>query len=409
VYINGEYFGVFHISDQVNEAVEGRSSLRFDFQPEKSEYMLELDTRFCELEGIFLFLRDDSSFIQVNGRYHDIRFPRRRNLTDGHREYALNFMTAVDTAINQRNFDEISRLIDIDSFVDSYLIHEFFHDFDVRRASLFMQIRGYGENRRLYKGPLWDFDTAAGAGALGSFVLQASRNTWFRNLMLTPKFVEATVNRWNEIKDNEIVKTINQIVYTAARYQQSFERNFDVWPIMGVEMWPTPRVKWEIDTFVGQVDYLVDFLYARKAFLDSFFNGLPDTKSIDLNSFHTQNGKRISEPSGKIVSNGEQGFLLFGPYMTLVGGVYEVVFTLSLAEFTQGNVAVLDVGMYRMGTPVIAEFSIYADDFIESSQEFTISFDLSEFAFDVEFRIFTTEGTILTVESVVLSRLSNSV
>ena len=56
---------------------------------------------------------------------------------------------------------------------------------------------------------------------------------------------------------------MNRIQYMAWRYHDAFERNFDRWPIMGEFVWPNPDRVVVIDTFAGQVDYLVEWLEIR--------------------------------------------------------------------------------------------------------------------------------------------------
>jgi len=395
VYMDGEYHGVFMLSDQTNEAVEGRSNLQHNANPALSEYMLELENRVVGAER---------EFIRVNRIIHEIRFPSGNSaLTDAHISYAHDFMTKIDTAIRQKNFAEISRLIDIPSFVDSYLIHELYRDHDFQ-SSLFMQIRGQGENRRLYKGPIWDFDTAAGVALPGYLGMVYARNVWYSYLLETPEFYDLVVARWNEIKDNEVATVINYIRSKSLEYQTAFERNFEAWPILGVEMLPKPPAKWEIDTFLGNVDFLVDILEARIEFLDSQFNHKPYEFALPGrlgNPILTQNGSWVN--SG-LRSDGSFGQLLFGPYIGLLSGSYEIAFTISVESHNSTRTATLNVnGLYLEDKA--EEIHLIASDFIgNGSHKFVIPFTLSRFTRDIEFRVRTYDGTILTVEGLTLTR-----
>jgi hypothetical protein len=145
-----------------------------------------------------------------------------------------------------------------------------------------MQIRGQGDNRRLEMGPVWDFDVSAGNTYFQGRnrednpdreyypyyysphgLWAAWTNRWFRSLMHNPIFFDAVASRWNEIRDVEIWATINHIQYMSQQYQYAFERNFERWPIMGEFVWPNPDRVVAIDTFQGQVDYLVEWLEIR--------------------------------------------------------------------------------------------------------------------------------------------------
>ena len=394
VYMDGEYHGVFMLSDQTNESVAGRSNLQQNANPEQSEFMLELENR---------VVGEEREFIRVNRITHEIRFPSGNALTDAHITYARNFMTNIDTAIRQKNFTEISRLIDVPSFVDAYLIHELYRDHDFQ-SSLFMQIRGFDENRRLYKGPIWDFDTAAGVAMPGYLGMVYARNVWYSYLLDIPEFYDLVVARWNDIKDNEVATVINYIKSKSLEYQNAFERNFEVWPILGLEMWPKPPAKWEIDTFLGNVEFLVDILEARIEFLDSQFNPRPYEFAFPWrlgNPFLTQNG---SWTNSGLRSDGSFAQLLFGPYIGLLTGSYEIAFTISVDNHSSFRTATLGVnGLYPEDK--IEEIHLAATDFIgNGSHKFVVPFTLSRFTRNIEFRVRTYDGSVLTVEGLTLTR-----
>jgi len=120
----------------------------------------------------------------------------------------------------------------------------------------------------------------------------------------------------------------------------------------------------------------------------------------------TQNG--IINEYHHMVSNGTSGFLLFGPYMELQAGYYEVIFTIALTEYYQEHIATLDVSSANDDISFANELRIYNHDFLEgSTQRFTIPFSLAEDTSHIEFRAFVTNDTILAIESVTLSRFNN--
>ena len=90
--------------------------------------------------------------------------------------------------------------------------------------------------------------------------------------MRMPEFHTPFVERWNEVAFNEIEQMMDFIRDTAHTYQRDFERNFERWPIMGVYVWPNPNNVWIIDTFMGQVAFLLDYLDTRREWLDYMFN-----------------------------------------------------------------------------------------------------------------------------------------
>jgi hypothetical protein len=147
---------------------------------------------------------------------------------------------------------------------------------DAYMFSVFMHITGEGEERRLFMGPLWDFDIVAGnahvqqlgSGTEGLYI--ALFNYWFRNLMQRPEFFEAVATRWNEIRHVELAETFERVRATATRYQAEFEREFER------HVNPVPFTRAElaaIPNFMGHVEYLLNWYEARAMWLDGLFNG----------------------------------------------------------------------------------------------------------------------------------------
>ena len=273
VYINGDYRGVYMLSDHQNVEA-GRVQLTFDEDPAISEFFLEMCSRRADEGG-----EEGIHFVTINRRHYDIRFPRDELHTRDHAEYVRYFLSRFEYLArsgNERVFDYIH----LQSFIDFYIVQEWFKNQDVGFASVFMQIRGQGEDRRLEMGPVWDFDIAAGNAyyayaRLGGYfphgIWAREMNRWFFYLMRMPTFYNAVHDRWREIRHTKIPATIDRINHMANTYRLGFERNFERWNIMGRWVWPNPRRIYLIDTFMGQVDNLTNFLELRAAWLDEYF------------------------------------------------------------------------------------------------------------------------------------------
>jgi len=285
LYVNGDYMGVYMLADERTAGI-GRAQLTADADPAVSEYLLEWDWRFYRdgVEGVDFF-RINTSPSGYAGCTHNstpnrdmlyqIRVPG--STTPGHMEYARYYIERVSRAIRARDFDRISALVDIPSLLDFYIVQELSQNVDSGWSSVFMQIRGQGADRRLYMGPLWDFDIAFGNTdwlrnqTPYGFYIQ-NQHYWWHNLIRTPQFRAALEERWNEIIYDAIFEMLDHIQQLAEEFQSCFERNFIRHRIMGVYVWPNPPHVVAIDTFMGQVDFLVDFITRRANYLDAQFN-----------------------------------------------------------------------------------------------------------------------------------------
>jgi len=194
--------------------------------------------------------------------------------------YVQDYLNAVLAAARAGDWDELNVLIDVPSFVDFYIVQEFMKNPDVTFSSVFMTIRGQGDMRRLYMGPLWDFDLTSGNydvlfGGVPTYHPQGllvHRNHLYAPLMQMPEFVASVAERWYEISSVEVAQTIAHVAYTAAQFEDCFLRNFERHLIMGERSWNIPQHVREIDTFQGQVEFLITWLETRAAWLDEYFS-----------------------------------------------------------------------------------------------------------------------------------------
>ncbi|MCL2176603.1 MAG: CotH kinase family protein [Firmicutes bacterium] len=344
VYVNGNYMGIYMLAEH-REVAPGRVQAQFNADPTLSEYYIELNTRahdnratngYIEWEDYILVNpRNTRGEPQQNTngslrmRAYEIRYPSGSRLTRAHKEYARDFLQNVHDVIATRDWDAINNVIDVGSFIDFYIVQEWYKNFDVFGASVFMNIAaprvathgaagnsvqrtassaealqrsgnsgqhsaGSAEagNKRLVLGHIWDFDVAAGNKDRvadycvfigGSCVRQsatsyrglwATHHVWFRDLIRVPQFVDLLNQRWSEVKDSHLEHTLQLIEYLSTTYKQDFERNFKRWDILGTQMWAVPSSIQQIDTFSGQVEFLLNFLRNRREWLSTEFSEL---------------------------------------------------------------------------------------------------------------------------------------
>lgn len=280
LYVNGEYMGVYQLTDE-REVSTDRIDLTSHSDPAKSEYFIEMDGHIRTGPSLI----EDEDFFTVADEAYDIRYPS--NASTQHVAYARDFLRNINTAIVAGDFDTIARYVDIASLVDYYLLNELIKNQDMNSTSVFMQIRGQGDERRLYMGPAWDFDQSSGNTTRWPVVpempfadyhpegmLVSVINVWYCNLIKIPEFRMIAAKRWNEINDNQVADMIAEIDELATTYQKDFDRNFDRHQILGTEMWRNSPSVQHIETFSGQADFLVSWLKTRVEWLDDYFDQL---------------------------------------------------------------------------------------------------------------------------------------
>ena len=253
LYVNRQYMGVYLLTDE-REVGAGRLEISAD------DFFIELDGRANE------------PFFTANHLTYRVRFPRGGALTPERVDFAREFLEKVSRTIRFGEFDEILKLIDLETFVDFYIVQEFFKNPDAHGLSIFMHI----SDGRLFMGPVWDFDMAAGnsdsqmMGNDPQGLYVAVFNYWYRNLMSRPEFFDAVATRWKNIRETEITQIIAEIKNISSFRQSQFERNFVRHPIPQSFLREDLR---RITRFWGQIEFLTRWLEERATWLDNFFDG----------------------------------------------------------------------------------------------------------------------------------------
>jgi len=314
LYVNEVYIGVYQFTDE-RDIGPGRGEVVTNPDPTVSEFWLEMDER-------------TQDYFQVNGLWYDIRFPSGNALTDEHIAYANDFIERVSLAIRSHDWAAVTALVDIPSMVSYYILLELTKDADVAFSSMFMQIRGQGENRRLYQGPVWDFDMGFGNARSDYFfgdnpegIWAAGQHYWFRELVQIPEFRALVFERWNEAMAHDIPRAIANVEYMATHYRAAFERNFKAQPVLGVRwgLAPAPH-RYELETFVEHAEWLVWFIRERAAWLDDRFRNSDDPftppegfHDVRANAWHREAVQFVVD-NGLMTGASEVMFL---PYQTL--------------------------------------------------------------------------------------------
>jgi hypothetical protein len=270
LYINGEYLGLYQLADE-RDADTGRARLTAHGNPAVSEYLFELAHSVMGTGEL------GTDYIIVNGMPYDLRFPGNR-YRNGHMDYLYEFISNVENVARAGDFEAISQVVDIPSFIDFYLVQEFFKNIDVGFNSVFMQIRGQNENRRLHFGPVWDFDRSAGNMYYWDtyeHLHAAVRNNLFRLLMSNPEIFELAARRWEEIVVNEVQKMLTRMENLIDVYGGEFKRNFERHPVWGTNPpWMTqmlPQYLRVITSWEGQVDFLREWFTGRVWWMNQLF------------------------------------------------------------------------------------------------------------------------------------------
>ena len=182
--------------------------------------------------------------------------------------YVRDFVTATDSVLFSDRFTDPSdgwrKYMDMDSFVDWYLVNEIARNNDaVMYSSCYMHLARGG---RLRMGPVWDFDIAFGnADFNASYEAEGfwvRRQAWFDRLFWDPAFRARVKERfaWFYDRRDKILAGINADATYLRRSAEENDRrwhtlygvtwpNYDVWgnyqnEVQCMKTWLTRRMEW---------------------------------------------------------------------------------------------------------------------------------------------------------------------
>lgn len=260
LFINNEYLGVYQVTQKVEE-----SSNRVNIGD--NGYLLEVD----QLSR----LDPDDVYFETTNYLFNIKEP---NLDFGDNQYNIikNYIELTESTLFGDNFtnpiEGYSKYIDVDSFVDWYLINEITKNNDaIFYSSVYLN---YVPGGKLKMGPVWDYDISLGNinynGNETTDGFWIKNATWYSRLFEDPNFVTKVKSRFNHFYNNR--DTFQEQINSNSLYlNQSQDRNFYKWPILGTYIWPNNVY---FSTYDEEVIYLKEWLDERLEWLNDNLNEL---------------------------------------------------------------------------------------------------------------------------------------
>lgn len=235
-----------------------------------------------EISGGYIVKRDhqdDSGgrFSTRQGGPYFYVYPGDRKITREQRSWIASYFRSFEAALYGSDFADPEKgyaaYLDVDAFIDAHWLIEMTKNVDGFRYSAFITKDRGG---RLRPGPPWDWNRSMGNAnyydgweteGWYSRRLRPNEISWFRRLREDPAFSERCDARWRELRRTvfdpaKIHELIDQL---AAELQESQERNFKRWPILGRHVTCNYFVG---DTYEEEVRWLKDWIGDRIAWID---------------------------------------------------------------------------------------------------------------------------------------------
>lgn len=214
--------------------------------------------------------------------YFLYEYPSRDEINDAQKNYIEQYIADFEAALVAEDFTNESRLyeayIDVESFIDFFLLNELSGNPDAYRLSTFMH-KNRGE--KLKMGPIWDFNLAFGndgRSRTDTWIYRYNEffpddlwlvHFWWTKLLDDPQFRSRVKARWQALRANQIsTSAIHTQIDTWVDYLESngaLDRNFETWPVIGVAL---PFNSFVGDSYEEEISYIKNWVAVRVSWMD---------------------------------------------------------------------------------------------------------------------------------------------
>lgn len=244
--------------------------------------------------------------------FFQYEYPKAADITVQQKQYISDYVNTFEATLSGPGFDDpvngFRKYADEYSFIDYFLVNEISKNVDGYRLSTFLHKQRESLGGKIRIGPVWDYDIAwhnanyCGGDELTGWAYQFPCPDdywqvpfWWQRMLEDTLFANNLRCRWEVLRTNILSNawfesTIDSV---AGLLNESQQRNFTVWPILGVYVWPNP---WPYPpTYAAEIESLKNWIYQRLEWMDANLPG--NCYSID-NSYQA-----VQSPSLRIFPN----------------------------------------------------------------------------------------------------------
>jgi len=302
VVINGEYEGIYVLSEKIK-----RDKNRLDIAKlEPGENTGD------DVTGGYIFKIDKSTGsggegwtsdypppAHNNGQtiFFQYDYPKYDEITEPQKTYIQTYVNTFESVLAGPNFSDtligFRKYAVEGTFLDYFLVNEISKNVDGYRLSTFINKEIDSKGGKLRMGPVWDYDIAwhnanyCDGELYTGWAYQFPCTDdywqvpfWWSRLMQDPLFKDHLKCRWLYLRGNLLSNaSFDQYVDSiSGLLNESQQRNFTVWPILGVYVWPNPQPI--PATYADEIASLKSWIHQRLNWMDI---SLPGTcQSVNL-------------------------------------------------------------------------------------------------------------------------------
>ncbi|MFT3751438.1 MAG: CotH kinase family protein [Paludibacter sp.] len=303
LYINGTYNGVYTLVEKIKNDKNRLNLAKLKATDLAGDsltggYILKLDRpESTDVDGINYWVSPYRAPTTLQQKeYFLFVDPDGQTIQKEQRDYIRNYITNFENALYSDSYKDRAAgyypYVDLQSFVDYYIITELSRNLDGYRISTFIHKDKDSKGGKITMGPFWDYDICFGnanffsAGNTTGWVVDGMGNGdayampfWWQKFRLDPYFNSILKQRWNTLKTSYINTThINNFIDSCANVMYDAEiRNFQKWNILSTYVWPNNYVG---GSYANELTYLKNWLRDRITWMDSQIQPIVDITDV---------------------------------------------------------------------------------------------------------------------------------
>lgn len=266
LYINGAYRGMYMLCEKIEVASD-----RVDIDespytdPARVGYLVEYDLRGAYDAGA----KEGLTYFYIPGLDETFAWVIRSEVynpevTDAIRQHLI----ACNEAILSGDRTRMEALVDMDSFVDMFILQELSKNPDAGCSSFYMQRDAGG---KLFLTAPWDFDFAFGTYSVSQttsgLVSEGEMPTphpWFQFLITQPWFMSLVLERMEEIGPL-LTETLQEMERMKDILEPAADLNHELWSVYGEKfsIYPADQVSVKLKSYEEHVDFLINWTEER--------------------------------------------------------------------------------------------------------------------------------------------------
>lgn len=151
--------GIYYLIDDIGTGKDKINLIESE-DPNKTSFLLEMDTLAHKegVEGVNYFIIGTTDVFDYGKGYADLEYKldTPEEVSETQFQFIENYITTCRNALINKDLTLFTSLVDLNSFIDYFLLAEIFRNTDLAGRSVYLYLPDI--NSKLIYGPSWDFD-----------------------------------------------------------------------------------------------------------------------------------------------------------------------------------------------------------------------------------------------------------